>query len=86
MLFRSSEVSLRELEDGVALSDRLVRGGLAASKSEAVRLIRGGGIYLNDERVTDEKKRLFRADAVDGRFFVLRKGAKHQHLVTIAAS
>jgi tyrosyl-tRNA synthetase len=79
----SSEVSRADLLEGVAVSDRLVRAGLASSKSEAVRLIRGGGIYVNDERVTDERKRLTLADSVKELFFVLRKGAKHQHLIKI---
>jgi tyrosyl-tRNA synthetase len=80
----SSEVTRAELGEGVALTDRLVRAGLASSKSEAVRLIRGGGIYVNDGRVTDERKRLTLSDAVNELFLVLRKGAKHQHLIKVA--
>ncbi len=34
--------------------DLLNRTGLAASKGEARRLIRGGGARLNDEKVEDE--------------------------------
>ena len=70
--------------DGVAVVDLLAASGLTASKGEATRLIRGGGVYVNNRRVTDEKARLRSADAIDGRLFVLRKGAKQNHVVKIA--
>ena len=69
--------------EGVAVVELLASSGLTASKGEATRLIRGGGVYVNNRRVTDEKARLRRDDAIDGRLFVLRKGAKENHLVKI---
>jgi tyrosyl-tRNA synthetase len=71
--------------DGVPVVDLLASSGLTASKGEATRLIRGGGVYVNNRRVTDEKARLRSSDAIEGRLFVLRKGAKQNHLVKIAA-
>jgi len=71
--------------EGVAVVDLLASSGLTASKGEATRLIRGGGVYVNNRRVTDEKARLRSADAIDGRLFVLRKGAKQNHVVKIAS-
>ena len=35
-----------------------VAAGLAASKGEAARLIKQGGVYLNGERVTDDRRLL----------------------------
>ncbi len=69
--------------EGVAVVELLASSGLTASKGEATRLIRGGGVYVNNRRVTDEKARLRSGDAIDGRLFVLRKGAKQNHLVKI---
>jgi tyrosyl-tRNA synthetase len=43
-----------EFERGVSVVELLRRSGLAASNSEARRLIRGGGARLNDRRVEDE--------------------------------
>ena len=40
---------------------------------------------MNNRRVTDEKARLSSADAIEGRLFVLRKGAKQNHVVKVAA-
>jgi tyrosyl-tRNA synthetase len=64
--------------------DLLAQAGVTASKGEATRLIRGGGIYVNDTRVTDEKARLSPADAVEGQLFVVRKGKKDNFLIHIA--
>ena len=71
--------------EGVAVVELLATSGLTGSKGEATRLIRGGGVYVNNRRVTDEKARLRSADAIEGRLFVLRKGAKQNHLVKISA-
>ena len=80
----SSTVSPETLAgDGVSVVEVLVASGLAASKGEALRLIRGGGVYVNNRRITDERARLRSADAIDGRLFVLRKGAKQNHVVKI---
>ena len=57
--------------------------GLAGSKGEAARLIKGGGVYLNDARVTDERGRITLDQAIDGRLFVLRKGQRSRHVVRI---
>jgi tyrosyl-tRNA synthetase len=70
---------------GVSLVDLLARVKLAPSKSEATRLIRSGGVYVNNERVADEKARLTLDRAIAGRLFVLRKGQRQNHLVKIAA-
>jgi tyrosyl-tRNA synthetase len=81
----SSTVAADKLSgEGVPVVELLATSGLTASKGEATRLIRGGGVYVNNRRVTDERARLRPADAIEGRLFVLRKGAKQNHLVKIA--
>jgi tyrosyl-tRNA synthetase len=79
----STSLPAREIDAGVALTELLAAAGLAKSKSDGTRLIRGGGIYLNGDRIHDERHQVTRADALHGRFLVLRKGAKLQHLVRI---
>jgi tyrosyl-tRNA synthetase len=69
--------------DGVAVADLLARVKLAPSKSEAIRLLKGGGVYVNNARVVDEKARLTAGEAIGGALFVLRKGRKDQHIVRI---
>src|SRR6266550_7445112 len=81
----SSTVTADKLAgEGVPVVELLASSGLTASKGEATRLIRGGGVYVNNRRVTDERARLQSRDAIDGRLYVLRKGAKQNHVVKIA--
>jgi len=82
----SSTVGAEKLAgEGLAVVELLAWSGLTTSKGEATRLIRGGGVYVNNRRITDERARLRSSDAIDGRLFVLRKGAKQNHVVKIAA-
>jgi tyrosyl-tRNA synthetase len=69
--------------DGMPLAEMLATVKLVPSKSEAMRLLKSGGVYVNNARATDERARLTSADAIGGRLFVLRKGRKDQHIVKL---
>jgi tyrosyl-tRNA synthetase len=69
--------------DGLAITDLLTQTGVTPSKGEAKRAIQGGGVYLNNRRVDDVELRVTTADAIEGRFLVLRKGKKSYHLVRV---
>ena len=79
----SSELAKDALSDGLTVVDLLVDSGLASSKADARRAIQGGGIYLNDERVTDGARAIELSQTIDGRFLILRKGRKKYHLVRV---
>ena len=55
------------------LTQLLVDFGLAASRSEADRLVKHGGVELNGERVSDVRKDV---DLTKPREFLLRAGKK----------
>ena len=80
----SVEVARVALQGGVATAELLVSAGLAGSKGEAARLIRQGGLYVNDQRVTEERGRLTLDHAIDGRVIVLRKGQRERRLVRVS--
>jgi tyrosyl-tRNA synthetase len=69
--------------DGWRLVNLLTEVGLTASNSEATRLIRSGGIYVNDRRIADEKERVSAEQAIEGELFVVRKGKKENFLIRI---
>ena len=69
--------------EGWAVVELLATAGVTKSKSEATRLIRGGGLYINDRRVTDEKARVTVEQAIEGQLFVVRKGKRDNFLVHI---
>jgi len=81
----STEIDPSKLDaDGFTLGDALVVAGLAPSKGEAKRLVQGGGVAVNNVRADDARKSISTSDFIDGRVLVLRKGAKHYHLIRIA--
>ena len=77
----SSETPYRS--DGWLVTEFLASNAVTTSKGEAVRLIKGGGIYVNGQRVVDEKTRVSPSDAMHGRYFVVRKGKKDNFLVRV---
>jgi tyrosyl-tRNA synthetase len=80
----STEVERARLEgEGVGVVDLLAEAGVAASKGEARRLIQGGGISLNGERVASIDQRVRAEDAIDGEVLLLRKGKKDNHVVRL---
>jgi tyrosyl-tRNA synthetase len=68
---------------GISLVELLATVKLATSRSEATRLVKSGGVYVNNVRAHDEKARLTIDDAIGGEVIVLRKGRKDQHVVRI---
>ena len=60
----------------------LVQCGLAASKSEARRLVQQGGITVNDQKVMDIAQ-LFAREALTGDGVIIRKGKKVFHKVSV---
>jgi tyrosyl-tRNA synthetase len=71
--------------EGMPLAEMLATVKLVPSKSEATRLLKSGGVYVNNVRATDERARLTAADAIGGTLFVLRKGRKDHHIVRVKA-
>jgi tyrosyl-tRNA synthetase len=74
------EVPYGELVSGIPAFRLFVLVGLAASNSEARRLVRGGGARVNDEAVGDEGRLLSVADLRDGAI-KLSAGRKQHRLV-----
>jgi tyrosyl-tRNA synthetase len=77
----SSETTF--VEAGWPMPAFLTANNITSSNSEAVRLIRGGGITINNRKVANEKERLLPQDAVDARYFLVKKGKKERFLVRI---
>jgi tyrosyl-tRNA synthetase len=80
----STEIDKSKLgADGFTLGDALVLAGLAPSKGEAKRLVQGGGVALNNVRADEARKPISASEFIDGQVLVLRKGAKHYHLIRL---
>lgn len=78
----TAEQSLERLQgDGAAISAIAAEAGLVPSKGEARRLIEGGGFYLNNRRTTDARVTIRHEDLIEGKYIVLRKGARQYVVV-----
>jgi tyrosyl-tRNA synthetase len=83
------EVPTKEIDSAklaapsAALTDLLVHAGLCPSKGQARKDIEGGGIYLNNVRVTDAARAVTAADLLFGHHLLLRKGKRSYAVLTI---
>jgi tyrosyl-tRNA synthetase len=68
--------------EGLDLVDIMVDAGLAPSKSEARRIIKGGGVTVNDRRIDSVPARMTMDDAINGEIMV-KVGKKRFHRVRI---
>lgn len=69
------------LVEPLSVADLLAQSGATPSKGEARRLIRGGGVLLNGEKVFDEGMPISHDQLLWGRFAFLRLGKKRFYLV-----
>ncbi|GAA2852070.1 tyrosine--tRNA ligase [Streptosporangium fragile] len=61
---------------GAPFVDLLAQSGLVQSKSEARRVVKEGGAYLNNAKVADDTYVPSAEDLIHGRFLVLRRGKR----------
>lgn len=66
----------------VTIIDLVAGSKLCSSKSEARKMIEGGGIYLNDEKMLDIRRILMDSDLTDN-YCILRKGKKNYMKVVV---
>jgi tyrosyl-tRNA synthetase len=68
---------------GVTVIELLTATRLAPSKSEALRLVRNGGVYVNNVKASDERARFTADRAIGGKVLILRKGRRDRHIVKL---
>ena len=79
----SIEVPKQVLEEGHTFIDLFIQCGLASSKGEVKRLIKGGGAKCNDKAVSDEELTLTANDLTDEGYIKLSSGKKRHALVKV---
>jgi len=77
-------VTLDEAEViGQKYVDLVAKIGFLPSKAEAVRLIKNGGAYLNNKKISDSQMALSKEDLVGGEYILLAMGKKKKILIKI---
>ena len=79
----SATIAADRLRPGMASTELLVASGVAASKSEAARLIKQGGVSINDVKLTDERGTVTLDHSLNGSVYVIRKGRRQTHVVRV---
>lgn len=85
------EIPTKELEraklagTGALLTDLLVHSGLCPSKGQARKDIEGGGIYVNNVRVTEVARLVTAGELLFGRYLLLRKGKRTYAVLHVPA-
>jgi len=79
----SKPVETSRIQAGLSLADALVHAGLCPSKGQARKDIEGGGIYVNNQRVSEASRIVSTGDILFGRYILLRKGKRTYALLTL---
>jgi tyrosyl-tRNA synthetase len=72
------------IDQGIDTVSFLAETTILASKGEARKLIQGGGISINRQKVDDPKHIVDRSSLLHGKYILVQKGKKNYYLVTVA--
>lgn len=72
-----------DLGNEMTIIDLLVATGLEKSKSSARRTVGDGGAYLNNVKIQDPEQVFIKADALHGKYFVVRRGRKNLGFINL---
>jgi tyrosyl-tRNA synthetase len=75
------KLSLEEVKTSIPVIDLLAeKSNIAPSKSEARKLIQGGGISINKEKVAAQDVMISAANLINGKYIIIQKGKKNYFL------
>ncbi|HUW92380.1 MAG TPA: tyrosine--tRNA ligase [Bacteroidales bacterium] len=78
------DVPLRLLSDGITLSDLCaVSTKVAESKGDFKRLVQGGGVSLNKDKVENAELKVKEEMLLNGKYLLLQKGKKSYFLIRV---
>ncbi len=78
----TTELSKSIFEDGIGILSLLTKVGLTSSNGEGRRLIKQGGIYVEENRITDFSSTITLDDFTDEKLMI-RKGKKVHHQIKL---
>ena len=78
------ELEQSVLEEGIALLDFLsVRTSVFPSKGEARRMVEGGGLSINKEKISDLNAVINTGRLINNRYMLVQKGKKNYYVVIV---
>ncbi|MBN8701805.1 MAG: tyrosine--tRNA ligase [Bacteroidetes bacterium] len=75
-------VSKNELHAGIPIIDFLVeKAAVFPSKSEARKMLQGGGVFINKEKMEDVNESITTTKLINNRYIIAQKGKKNYYLI-----
>lgn len=78
-----SLLSIDKINEGIDIVSLLAETNTAASKGEARKLIQGGGISLNRNKVNDVQMMISKENLLHNKYLLIQKGKKNYFLVAV---
>lgn len=76
------EVALADIEAGISLADLLVdRAKVFPSKGELRKMVQGGGVQINKEKIADAYAPASSELLLNGKYILVQKGKKNYNLL-----
>ncbi|QEC50964.1 tyrosyl-tRNA synthetase [Anseongella ginsenosidimutans] len=78
------EVSRTELDPGIGIVELLTeKAAVFPSKSEARKMIQGGGVSINKNKITSADQQISPGSLINGRYFLAQRGKKNYYLIVV---
>ena len=74
-------ISSSFIEEGIDIVSFLAETGIFPSKGEARKMVQGGGILLNKEKIGDINFKIDKSALLSGNYIVIQKGKKNYFLI-----
>ena len=79
----SSTIHGSELEQGIGILNLFTGAGVTKSNSQALQMIKQGGLYINNVRIDDQRLMVTKQHLASDSMIVLRGGKKRYHLIKV---
>ncbi|WP_409149191.1 tyrosine--tRNA ligase [Sphingobacterium sp. BS-2] len=79
-----SNLDRAKLAEGINILDLLVETQVFPSKGEARKMLQGGGVSLNREKLTDIELFVNTSNLINDKYLIAQRGKKNYYLITVA--
>ncbi|WP_185213428.1 tyrosine--tRNA ligase [Sphingobacterium mizutaii] len=79
-----SNLDRAKLAEGINILDLLVETQVFPSKGEARKMLQGGGVSLNREKLTDIELLVNTSNLINDKYLIAQRGKKNYYLFTVA--
>ncbi len=79
-----SNLDRAKLAEGINILDLLVETQVFLSKGEARKMLQGGGVSLNREKLTDIELVVNTNNLINDKYLIAQRGKKNYYLITVA--